>query len=144
LPHALTILRVAAGVSIIVLAFTEKLLNVQLGIEFLQNYPEFNIARRAGVDWFTDERFVYAAGLVEATAGAALLAGFLPRVVILALWIPFNLGIAFLPPQELIGHLPILSTMYVLLVRGTEGIPPRPADDRRYPAQRPAVEAGRS
>jgi uncharacterized membrane protein YphA (DoxX/SURF4 family) len=140
LPHALTVLRIAAGTTILVLAFTEKLLNARLGIEFLQRYPEFNLGRQAGIDWFTDERFVYAAGIVETIAGAALLAGFLPRVVILALWIPFNLGIAFLPPEELIGHLPILSTMYVLLVRGTEGIPPRPIDDRRFPAQRPAAE----
>jgi uncharacterized membrane protein YphA (DoxX/SURF4 family) len=140
LPHALTILRVSAGASILILAFTEKLLNVELGIDFLHVYPHFNVARELGIGWFTDERFVYAAGIVEATAGAALLFGFMPRVVILALWIPFNLGIAFLPPTELIGHLPILSTMYVLLVRGTEGIPPQRADARPYPTQRPAVE----
>lgn len=124
LPHALTILRITAGTSILVLAFDEKLLNVELGLAFLREHPQFNVARELGIDWFTDRRFVYAAGIVEAMAGIALLSGYLTRVVILALWIPFNLGIAFLPPQELIGHLPILSTMYVLLVRGTEGIPP--------------------
>jgi len=59
--------------------------------------------------------------------------------VILGLWIPFNLGIPFLPPTELIGHLPILATMYVLLVRGTEGIPPQPA--RASPPQRAATES---
>jgi hypothetical protein len=144
LPHALTILRVTAGASILILAFTEKLLNVQLGVEFLQHYPEFNVARQLGIEWFTDERFVYAAGIVEATAGVALISGFLPRVVILALWIPFNLGIAFLPPTELIGHLPILSTMYVLLVRGTEGIPPRPADAEPFPSQRSAAVAAQT
>ncbi|MDP9469129.1 MAG: hypothetical protein M3Q71_00460, partial [Chloroflexota bacterium] len=57
-------------------------------------------------------------------------------------WIPFNLTIAFLPATELIGHLPILSTMYVLLVRGTEGIPP-PAENAAAGApnrrQRPAA-----
>lgn len=140
LPHALVILRVAAGVSIITLAFTEKLINVDLGLAFLDEYPRFNIARELGVEWFTDRRFIYAAGIVECTAGIALLAGRLPRVVILALWIPFNLGIAFLPPEELIGHLPILSTMYVLLVRGSEGIPaPETADARTDAAQRPAA-----
>lgn len=144
LPHALTILRVCAGATIVILAFTEKLLNVELGVAFLREYPEFNVARELGFAWFSDERFVYAAGIVEATAGAALISGYLPRVVILALWIPFNLGIAFLPPTELIGHLPILSTMYVLLVRGTEGIPPPPRDDRPAPPQRPAEETARS
>jgi uncharacterized membrane protein YphA (DoxX/SURF4 family) len=124
-PFALPVLRVSAGVSVLVLAFTEKLLNARLGVAFLDEYPHFNVARELGVDWFTDRRFVFAVGIVEAMAGFALIAGFLPRLVILALWIPFNLGIAFLPPQELIGHLPILSTIYVLLIRGTEGIPPR-------------------
>ncbi len=124
-PHALTILRISAGVSVLVLGFTEKLLAVELGEAFLREYPRFNFMQELGVEWFTDRRFIYAAGIVEATAGFALLSGYLPRVTILALWIPFNLGIAFLPPQELIGHLPILSTMYVLMVRGTEGIPAR-------------------
>jgi uncharacterized membrane protein YphA (DoxX/SURF4 family) len=138
LPHALTVLRVCAGISVIVLAFTEKLLNVDLGIAFLQEYPRFNVLQWAGVDWFTDHRFVLLVGIVELTAGCALIAGYLPRLVILTLWIPFNLGIAFLPPQELIGHLPILSTMYVLLVRGTEGVPPREVAPASQQQQRPA------
>lgn len=133
LPHALTILRWCAGISIMVLGFTEKLLAPDLGVAFLQEYPHFNVPRELGIEWFTDQRFVYAAGIVEVTAGAALLCGFLPRVVILGLWIPFNLGIPFLPPLELIGHLPILATMYVLLVRGTEGIPPQPTGPQLRP-----------
>lgn len=148
LPHALTILRWCAGISVLLLGFTEKLLAPDLGVAFLQEYPHFNVPRELGIEWFTDRRFVYAAGIVEATAGAALICGFLPRVVILGLWIPFNLGIPFLPPLELIGHLPILATMYVLLVRGTEGIPPSPVTSRRQPdaltmvmsQQRPAAE----
>jgi len=149
LPYALPILRLCAGVSVLILGFTEKLLAPDLGVAFLQEYPHFNVPRELGIDWFTDRRFVYAAGIVEATAGAALICGFLPRVVILVLWVPFNLGIPFLPPTELIGHLPILATMYVLLVRGTEGIPPRPAPAAAQPgrdghgtvAQRAAAES---
>ena len=124
LPQALTILRLCAGLTILVLGLSEKLLAPGLGEAFLQEYPDFNFMRELGFDWWTNRRFVYAAGIVEFTAGAALLSGYLTRVTILGLWIPFNLGIAFLPPEELIGHLPILATIYVLLVRGTEGIPP--------------------
>lgn len=140
LPYALPILRWCAGISILVLGFTEKLLAPDLGVAFLQEYPHFNVLRELGLEWFTDQRFVYLAGIVEATAGAALLCGFLPRVVILALWIPFNLGIPFLPPTELIGHLPILATMYVLLVRGTEGIPPRTAPAEMQPERDEPVD----
>ena len=144
LPYALPALRITAGLSVLILGFTEKLLAPGLGEAFLQEYPRFNVARELGFDWFTDRRFVYAAGIVESVAGIALLSGYLTRVVILALWIPFNLGIAFLPAEELIGHLPILSTMYVLLVRGTEGIPPPvPSEEamRSTPPQRATVAA---
>jgi hypothetical protein len=141
LPWALPALRVAAGITVLVLAFSEKLLNVQLGELFLAEYPKFNVLGWAGIDWFTDERFVLLIGIIETMAGCALIAGYLPRLVILGLWIPFNLGIAFLPPQELIGHLPILATMYVLLVRGTEGVPAPEVSEEPAPAQRPAAEA---
>lgn len=139
LPHALAMLRICAGISVLVLGLTEKLLNPELGEAFLRAYPDFNVGRQLGIDWFTDQRFVTLVGMVEVTAGFALMCGFLPRLVILALWVPFNLGIAFLPPQELIGHLPILSTMYVLLVRGTEGVPPPEIADEAAPTQRPAA-----
>jgi hypothetical protein len=127
-----------------VLAFSEKLLNVQLGELFLDEYPKFNVLGWAGVEWFTDARFVYLIGIIETMAGCALIAGFLPRLVILLLWIPFNLGIAFLPPQELIGHLPILAAMYVLLVRGTEGVPSPAISEEPSPTQRPTAEAAPS
>ncbi|MCC6313800.1 MAG: hypothetical protein IT337_07280 [Thermomicrobiales bacterium] len=140
LPRALDILRIGVGISVLMSAFTEKLVGTALGMEFLATHPAFNVGRDLGIGWFTDERFVSTIGVIEATAGVALLAGFLPRVVILVLWIPFNLGIPFLPAEELIGHLPILSTMYVLLVRGTEGVPPRiralPQTSEPFPPQR--------
>jgi hypothetical protein len=141
LPWALPALRVSVGISVVVLAFSEKLLNVQLGELFLDEYPKFNVLGWAGIDWFTDERFILLIGIIETMAGCALIAGYLLRLVILGLWIPFNLGIAFLPPQELIGHLPILAAMYVLLVRGTEGVPSPEVSEEPAPTQRPAAEA---
>ncbi len=114
-PYALTILRVLTGFSIVVLAFTEKLLNPDLGVAFLRDYPHFNIARAVGVTWFTDVRFVLAAGMVELAVGAALMSGILPRLVIFGMFVPFNLTIPFLPPTELLGHLPIFAVMYVLV-----------------------------
>ena len=114
-PYALTILRLLTGWSIVVLAFTEKLLNPDLGVAFLRDYPHFNIAHALGVTWFTDERFVLAAGMVELAVGAALMSGILPRLVIFGMFVPFNLTIPFLPPTELLGHLPIFAVMYVLV-----------------------------
>src|SRR5262249_48013549 len=79
LPHALTVLRVCAGASVLVVGFTEKLLNVELGIAFLHEYPRFNVGRELGIEWFTDRRFVLAIGIVEVTAGCARVGGVLPR-----------------------------------------------------------------
>ena len=57
------------------------------------------------------------AGIVEGVIGVLLVSGLLTRVVILFMWVPFQLGVPFLPPQ-LLGHLPIFAIMYLLLVHG--------------------------
>jgi hypothetical protein len=114
-PLAPALLRVFAGLSILVLALSEKLLNPALGVAFLREYPHFNVARALGLAWFTDERFILAAGVVELAIGATLMAGVLPRLVIFAMFVPFNLTIPFLPATELLGHLPIFAVMYVLM-----------------------------
>ncbi|HWQ12838.1 MAG TPA: hypothetical protein VNL77_08560 [Roseiflexaceae bacterium] len=114
-PLAPVLLRIFAGLSVAALALSEKLLNPALGVAFLHDYPHFNVARALGLSWFSDERFILAAGVVELAIGAALIAGILPRLVIFAMFVPFNLTIPFLPATELIGHLPIFAVMYVLV-----------------------------
>ena len=134
-PIALPVMRVFTGISILWLAFSEKLLNPQLAAAFLHDRPEFNFMRLVGFNWFTDEFFTYAAAAVEATVGVLLIAGVLPRIVILFMWVPFNIAIPFLPPEELLGHLPILAVMYAVFL----GEPAVEAEARR--AASPAVAA---
>lgn len=116
---ALPALRVFTGLSILWLAFSEKLLNPSLGLAFLQERPDFNFMRLLGFTWFSDELFLYAAAAVEALVGVALIAGVLPRIVILFMWVPFNVTIPLLPPTELLGHLPILAVMYAVFLGET-------------------------
>ncbi|HUS17823.1 MAG TPA: hypothetical protein VM536_22740 [Chloroflexia bacterium] len=120
---ALPAARIGTGLSILVLAFTEKLLNPGLALAFLQTHPAFNFMHQLGLTWFTDELFVVAAGIVETTIGVLLIAGVLPRLVILLMWVPFNIAIPLLPPVELLGHLPILAVMYTVFLYdpGAEG-----------------------
>ncbi|MDQ5822991.1 MAG: hypothetical protein M3441_02130 [Chloroflexota bacterium] len=132
-PIALPLMRIFTGISILWLAFSEKLLNPQLAVAFLESRPEFNFMRLLGFNWFTDEFFIYAAAAVEATVGVLLIAGVLPRIVILFMWVPFNIAIPFLPPEELLGHLPILAVMYAVFL----GEPAVEAEARR--AATPAV-----
>jgi uncharacterized membrane protein YphA (DoxX/SURF4 family) len=71
----------------------------------------------------SDERFILAAGIFEFVIGALLISGLLTRVVIIAMWLPFNITIPFLPPQELVWHLPFFGIMYFLLVHGADLAP---------------------
>jgi len=115
--RATTALRFITGLAIVAPALGEKLWNPDLGRAFLMDYPQFNVFHAyLGLGWLSDDMFVLVAGIVEATIGVLLMSGLLPRVVILGMWLPFNLGIPFLPPQELLGHLPIFGIMYFLLV----------------------------
>lgn len=118
---AMPLMRIGTGLSILVLAFTEKLLNPELALAFLRDYPGFNFMRLLGLGWFSDELFTYAAGAVEATIGIMLISGLLPRAVILFMWVPFNIAIPLLPPEELLGHLPILAVMYAIFLDGPAG-----------------------
>ena len=115
--RAVAALRIIAGVSILAPALSEKIWNPELGAAFLANHPNFNFLQKIpGLEWFGDDLFVLAAGLTEGIIGVALASGLLTRVVILGMFVPFNLGVPFLPPQELLGHLPIFGIMYFLLV----------------------------
>jgi hypothetical protein len=125
---ALPVLRVFTGLSILWLAFSEKLLAPEMGVAFLREYPNFNFMRLLGFSWFTDELFVYSAAAVEATVGVLLIAGVLPRLVILFMWLPFNVTIPLLPPDELLGHLPILAVMYAVFLEGPGRLQPAEAE----------------
>ncbi len=95
-----------------------------LGAAFLAGHPQFNFVRTfLGQAWFSDGLFVLAAGVAEGVIGVLLISGLLTRVVILGMWVPFNITIPFLPPTELLGHLPIFGIMYLLLVHSA-GIAP--------------------
>lgn len=120
-------LRILTGSALLITAFTEKLLNPKLSTVFLAQYPHFNVLRSLfGWSWFSDRFFGDLAGIVEATIGILLISGVLTRVVILAMWVPFNLTVPLLPPVELLGHLPIFGIMYLLLLYGS-GVSPQTA-----------------
>ncbi len=141
--QAVSTLRVLTGCSLVIVAFSEKLLNPDLSPAFLREYPHFNVLRSLfGWSWVSDRLFGDLAGIVEATIGLLLISGVLTRVVILAMWVPFNLTVPLLPPIELLGHLPIFGIMYLLLLYGS-GVAPETAARRLQPALTGELEATR-
>jgi uncharacterized membrane protein YphA (DoxX/SURF4 family) len=120
LPYAVPVLRVAAGLGFAWLGLTEKLLNLPLALAFLERYPQANFLPALGAP-VSDVAFIRAAGAVELCAGLLLTLGAFPRLVILVLWLPFNLTLAVFGWRELVGHLPVYATMALLLLWGPGG-----------------------
>jgi hypothetical protein len=118
-PRAVPILRVLTGIGIVVLAFTEKLWNVPMGVDFLQRYP-LNFFPAIGLEGVSDADFILIAGTVELTFGLLLISGAFVRLMTLILWVPFNLTLPFLGWRELVGHLPIYGIMALIVIWGEE------------------------
>ena len=107
-------LRVGLGVSLAVVAFTEKFANLPLALDFLKKYP-LNFTHYVGVP-LSDETFVLCAATVELVIGLWIALGIFPREIILVAWLPFNLTLSVFNATELVGHLPIYGIMALLLV----------------------------
>ena len=140
--RAVVSLRVLSGLAIMAPALGEKLWNPRIAEAFLHQHPVFNFPHAfLGMSWMSDDLFILAAGIFEFVIGALLISGFLTRVVIIAMWLPFNLTIPFLPPQELLWHLPFFGIMYFLLVHGADLAPDT---DRVGVAATPPTYIGRA
>lgn len=140
---AVTGLRVLTGAAIVAPALSEKLWNPAIAQAFLQQHPQFNFPHYfLGLQWVSNDLFILAAGVAEFTIGVLLMTGLLTRVVILAMWLPFNVTVPFLPPQELLWHLPIFGIIHFLLVHGANLAPDsdrvrvRQADAQRAASRR--------
>ncbi len=115
---AVPALRAATGITLIVLALTEKLWNPQQALGFLEQRPDFYFLPALGLGGLGKEFFIYAAGIVEFVFGVLVLNGRLLRFLTFFLWLPFNLTLVYLGWPELVGHLPIYGTMLILLFFG--------------------------
>lgn len=49
------------------------------------------------------------------------------------MWLPFNLTVPFLPPQELLYHLPFFGIMYFPLVHGSSLAPDTERAEAKVP-----------
>ncbi len=120
IPYAVPALRVSLGIGLTVVAFTEKLWNIPMGLAFLSEH-NFNFFPYIGLPGIDDTRFLLIAGTVELLVGLMLIAGTYVRLVILVTLIPFNLTLPFLGWRELVGHLPTYGILALLLLWGRLG-----------------------
>lgn len=120
IPYAIPALRWGVGLSFVFLAFSEKFLNPALADAFLAQKINFNVGAGFGLP---NGLFVYGAAIAELTFGQLLNSGMVPRLVIVALWIPANLTLPYLGWVELAGHLPIYGVLLTLLIVGASDQP---------------------
>lgn len=118
IPFAVPVLRVSLGIGLVVVAFTEKIWNIPMGLAFLAEH-HFNFLPYIGIG-IDDTKFLLIAGTVELLMGMMLIAGVYVRLVIIITLIPFNLTLPFMGWRELVGHLPTYGILALLLLWGDE------------------------
>lgn len=117
----LLVVRSLLGVSLITLAFTEKLKDPTMALALLEQH-NFNFMAQLGFN-YSDRLFVYSAGVVELLLGFVLLVGWVTRLAIAALFVFMVstnayfvlVGAYRMALVEAIGHLPIFACGILLL-----------------------------
>ncbi len=124
--YSIASLRILTGIAVITLGFSEKLLNPELGEFFVSAY-QWNFMANMGIESFTDQLFVFSAGVMEVVFGIILVLGTTTRINILVVSV-FMLAsnITFFASgeysealTEIFGHLPIIATAMILIFFGS-------------------------
>ena len=95
--HAVEIVRIGTAISLIVLAFTEKLMYPELGMAFLQEH-HWNFM--SGIfPFFTDTLFVLSTGFAELIFGLVFIFGYLTRINTILISVFFALSVVTMAVQ---------------------------------------------
>lgn len=111
-------LRCGIGVSLVTLAFSEKLTNPELAERTLTAYSQLDLPALVGLP-MSQETFIAIAAAAELLFGLLLLSGAMPQAAVLMAAVPFTATLPLFGWTELIGHLPVYGVFLVLLVYGS-------------------------
>jgi len=122
---AVPALRVLTGCALVVLAFSEKLLNPNLGLNFLA-VNDWNFMQTLGVAGYSNELFILSAGFVELLIGTLFILGLVTRInTLVLLFFMITSNVVFVVQNslsnalvELGGHLPVVAISLILLSSG--------------------------
>jgi hypothetical protein len=101
--RAIWALRFAAGTSLIVVAFAEKLATPALAVHFLADHPDLNLTQQLGFG-MSGLEYARLAGGIEVLFGLLLISGALPQACAVLVGIPFNATLWFFGANELMGR----------------------------------------
>lgn len=122
--HRLVVMRITLGLSLAVLALTEKLLDPTPAIQLLQE-QNFNFMKLAGFN-YSDRLFVLSAGVVELLIGLCFVLGISTRfsVLVLSAFLVASNSYFFVTGDvesamlEAMGHAPLFAALLPLLLYG--------------------------
>ncbi len=77
--YAVEIVRIGTALSLITLAFTEKLMYPELSLAFLGEH-NWNFMQLVGIHWFSNNLFVLSAGFSELIFGIVYILGYMTRI----------------------------------------------------------------
>ncbi|MGY2894914.1 DoxX protein [Deinococcus sp. UYEF24] len=114
LRQAIPCMRIGIALSLITVAFTEKLADLPYALAFLQKFP-LNFVHQVGIP-LSDTLFLVGAGGVELGIGLLLLFNVFTREISILAWVFFNLTLSVFDVTELINHLPFYAAMFLLII----------------------------
>lgn len=117
--YGIMIMRILLGLSFIFMGVAFKLLTPQHTLALLQTH-DMNFIQWIGFRSFSNEMFVFAAGVCEVLFGLLLTLNILPRLVSLKLFVLFALTIFEFGLPELFGHLPIFAIFFAIATQKKE------------------------
>lgn len=110
---ALPFLRTFIGLGFIVLAFSEKLLNMTLANNFLMGHSSWNCLSSFGLN---DRNFIIMTAIAEILIGLSLMLNKLPRLSTLVLFITMVVTASLLGIEEVTGHLFAIGLVFAVWV----------------------------
>lgn len=115
-PFGMPVLRIFTGITLLWLGI-DKWIHPEWGFEIIRQYNLFTFG-------FSNEMFVFGAGLVESAVGLLVIAGILNRVVPVVVLLLFATTAIIFPIQELMGHLILVAVMAAMFIEGGGGFEP--------------------
>lgn len=124
--YSIASLRILTGIALVSLGLSEKILNPDLGVYFVEDY-QWNFMHNLGFTDFSNTLFVFSAGMMEVIFGIILILGTTTRVNILIVSaFMFTSNLTFFVSgnysealMEIFGHLPFIATAMILIFFGS-------------------------
>ena len=118
---AICAITVGLGLQLVELSIHNKLTNPGLVLQFVNDNSYLNFIFFMGMDQFTNMHFSFAGAVAELAFGILLILGIALRFTAIAIGTIFCLSAAIFGLEEFLGHLPIITISFLIMLNGNQG-----------------------